>query len=230
MRLRSRIKDWLRRRGLQRAGVEPEIQAPIFTAGKRSGVWVVASEGLGPTTVVWSFGIGDNLAWDLAMVERFGCTVHAFDPTPRSQAWLARQSLPARLRVHALGLGAVDGELDFAPPRRARGVNYRPLPGPLPGSLRAPVRRLSTLARELGCERIDVLKLDIEGGEYDVLDDLLSHGPLPAQLLVEFHHGQHGLPLERTLAAIAALRGRGYRLLHVSRRGLEFTFVRAQGD
>lgn len=225
MRLRSRYKDWRRRRALARAGIGLEVEAPTFEAGARSGTWVVGSAGLGPESVVWSFGVGDNVAWDLALIARFGCTVHAFDPTPAARAWLARQALPERFVFHPLGLGPHDGELPFAPPRHAQDVNYRPLAAPEPGSLFAPVRRLTTLARELGVAHIDVLKLDIEGGEYEVLEDLLTSGPLPAQLLVEFHHGQHGVPLARTLGSIAALRGRGYRILHVSRRGLEFTFV-----
>lgn len=226
MRLRSRIKDYLRRRTLRRAGIGVETRAATFSAGERSGVWVVASAGLGPASTVWSFGIGDNLAWDLAMIARFGCEVHAFDPTPRARAWLATQSLPPALHVHPLGLAARDGELDFAPPRRARGVDYRPVAEPTPDSVRAPVRRLATLAHQLDRARIDVLKLDIEGGEYDVLEDVLAHGPLPEQILVEFHHGQHAIPFARTAATLAALRMRGYRILHVSRRGLEFTLLR----
>ena len=36
-----------------------------------------------------------------------------------------------------------------------------------------PVSRLSTIMSELGHERLDVLKMDIEGAEYAVLDDML---------------------------------------------------------
>src|SRR5262245_52121017 len=98
MRLRSRFKDWKRRRQLARAGIGVELDVPTFSAGARSGVWVVASEGLGPKSVVWSVGVGDNIAWDLALIERFGCAVDAFDPTPRAREWLAPQELPARFR------------------------------------------------------------------------------------------------------------------------------------
>lgn len=226
MRLRSRLKDWWRRRLLARAGIGVDCALPTFAAGARSGVWVVADRDLGPGSVVWSFGVGDNIAWDLAMIERYGCAVRAFDPTPRALAWLRSQRLPAGFVVEPLGLGAADGELHFAPPRRADDVNFRPVPAALPGGVSAPVRRLATLARERQVAAIDVLKLDIEGGEYAVLQDLLTTGPLPRQLLVEFHHGQHDIPFAATASAIAALRVAGYRILHVSRRGLEFSFVR----
>jgi len=74
--------------------------------------------------------------------------------------------------------------------------------------------------------KITLLKLDIEGGEYDVLPDLLRHGPRPTQLLLEFHHGAHGVPFAATRAAIGQLRAERYRILHVSRRGLEFSFIK----
>ena len=36
--------------------------------------------------------------------------------------------------------------------------------------------------------RIDILKMDIEGAEYDVIDDIIN-SPVPiAQVLIEFHH------------------------------------------
>lgn len=232
MRLRSAYKDWRRRRLLRAAGVGVEIDVPGWAAGARSGVWVVDPQPLHAGSVVWSAGVGDNVAWDLAMIARFGCTVHAFDPTPRALAWLRTQDLPHRFVLHPVGLAAHDGEQTFAAPGKARDVNYRPAPGGGTGQalVACPVRRVATLARELGIDHIDVLKLDIEGGEYDVLPDLLATGPLPAQLLVEFHHDQDGVPFAATAHALAALRRHGYRLFHHSRRGLEFSFVRSTGS
>lgn len=250
MRLSSRYKDWRRRRLLRRAGIRVRAVRPLFAAGARSGVWVVDPTALGADSVVWSVGVGDNVAWDLAMIERFGCAIDAFDPTPRACAWLGQQRLPAGFRHHALGVAAFDGEQTFAAPAKDKDVNFRPLPdlprtdrradgdaadGGAPGcagdadgvlGLRAPVRRLATLQRELGHERVDVLKLDIEGGEYDVLDDLLAHGPRPAQLLVEFHHGERGIPFAATARAIAELAAAGYLPFWISERGLEFSFAR----
>lgn len=225
MRLKSAYKDWRRRRQLASAGIAAEPVPGIELGGARSGVYAVDPTALGPHSIVCSVGIGDNIAWDLWLIGRFGCTVHAFDPTPRACAFLAGQVLPRRFVHHEVGLAARDGEQAFAAPRREAGVDYRPLPDGEAG-LRLPVRRLATLLRELDFDRVDLLKLDIEGGEYEVLDDLLHHGPLPQQLLVEFHHGATGIPLQRTLAAVAALRRAGYAPFWISRRGLEFSFAR----
>jgi len=236
MRLKAALKDWRRRRLLRRAGIGIDVHAPRFRAGARSGMWTVDPRPLGADSVVYSVGIGDNIAWDLVLIERFGCTVHAFDPTPRSVAWLRSQRLPPRFVHHALAVADRDGPLAFAPPRKPHDVNFRPRAhhataaddavaadrGPL---FTAPAERLLTIAQRLGHQRIDVLKLDIEGGEYAVLDDLLRSGPAVRQLLVEFHHDQPDLPFERTERAVGALRAAGYRILDISARGLEFTFA-----
>jgi len=82
-----------------------------------------------------------------------------------------------------------------------------------------------SILRMLDVPRIQLLKMDIEGGEYGVLDSILGSKVLVEQLLVEFHHRMAPHRFEDTEAAIRKLRSRGYRLFHVSRRGLEYSFV-----
>ncbi|GAB4143829.1 MAG: hypothetical protein Fur0037_11540 [Planctomycetota bacterium] len=224
MRLKSRIKDWRRRCLLRRAGIGVEIEVPLFVAGERSGTWAVDPRGLGPRSVVYSFGVGDNIAWDLSMIRRFGCAVHAFDPTPRSGDYVRSRALPEGFRFHEIGLGAVDGAIWLAPPRREIDPNFRPSADGT--GILAPVLRLATHAARLGHRRIDVLKIDIEGCEYEALPDVLSSGIDIRQILIEFHHGAGGIPFEATRSALSSLRRAGFAIFHVSRRGLEFGLER----
>ena len=222
------LKNYLRRRQLTRCGIRPQLTLDTFTAGDRSGVWSVCPDRLNRASVVYSFGVGDNLAWDLALVDRFGLTVHAFDPTPASVAWVARQSLPPGLVFHALGLAGHDGTLEFVLPRRGSRFNFRPRPqrsAAMAATVEAPVRRLATLMRQLGHDHLDVLKMDIEGGEYAALEDLLTSRIPVRQLLVEFHHHFPGVGLERTALIVRALERAGYRIFHISDRGLELSFL-----
>jgi FkbM family methyltransferase len=218
------VKEFLRRSRLARAGVRREIDVPVFVAGARSGVWAVCPENLTSASVVYSFGVGDNIAWDLAMIDAFGVSVHAFDPTPGSIGWVRSQHLPPGFHFHPLGLADHDGTLSFRPPSKSGNCNYTPCTGG-DRSIRAPVCRLSTILAELDHDHIDVLKIDIEGAEYDTLDDLLAAGLRPGQVLVEFHHNLPGVPFTRTLRAIRSLQEAGYRLFHISRRGLELSFL-----
>jgi hypothetical protein len=91
------------------------------------------------------------------------------------------------------------------------------------------VKRLSTIARELGHEHIDVLKMDIEGAEYDVLVDLEKSSIRPVQILIEFHHRFPGIGVERSRNAVSLLRAMNYRLFWVSDSLEEFGFVLPSG-
>lgn len=224
--LKAPYKDWRRRRALAARGIAPTFAVPeAVLLGERSGTWATAPKGLGPDAVVVSGGVGDNVGWDLAVIERFGCAVHAFDPTPRSLAWLAKRDLPERFRHRAVGLAAKDGERAFAAPTSPRSVDYAMVQAPGSGDA-LPVRRLATVAEELGAARIDLLKLDVEGAEYEILADALAHGPPIDQLLVEFHHGTGPWTLDDTVRAVRALEDADLGLFWISRRGLEMSFVR----
>jgi FkbM family methyltransferase len=213
-----------RRYRLARHNVARQCVVPIHRAGARSGVWTVCPTMLGPDSIVYSFGVGDNIAWELDLIERFGATVHAFDPTPASAAWVRRQALPDKFHFWPLGIAGHDGSCCFRLPRRGSRFNYHP--APFGTGVGLPVRRLATIRADLGHERIDVLKMDVEGAEYAVLDDLLKNGPLAAQVLVEFHHHFPGVGIGATVRAVAGLNAAGYRVFHISERGLELSFLR----
>ena len=68
--------------------------------------------------------------------------------------------------------------------------------------------------------RLDLLKMDIEGAEYGVLEDMLGAGITPRVLCVEF---DQLVPIWRTAGMIARLRRAGYALVH--RDGLNHTFL-----
>lgn len=216
---------WRRLRGRPRQGVDVDANAVFL--GTDYGGYAVLPELLAPGALVYSAGIGEDISFDLALIERFGCVVHGFDPTPRSLAWLKTQDLPAEYSVHPYGLAGFDGTASFAPPKNPAHVSHRVASEGEGERIEFPVKRLSTVLRELGHQRLDVLKLDIEGSEYDVLDDLLAGQLLPAQLLVEFHHGTGGVPLHRTEQALEKLQAAGYRVFDARDTGKEFSLVLA---
>lgn len=192
--------------------------------GSAYGGWTVRADLLEATAIVWGAGVGEDISFDLGMIERFGVTVHAFDPTPLSIEWLARQSLPATFRHHAVGLADFDGLADFGQPRQAGHVSFRFGAG----GHQFPVKRIDTLADELGHERIDLLKMDIEGAEIGVIAALDTTRTPIRQLLVEFHHDfGDAASVDAVRTAIATLHRLGYVCFDRSPTGREMSFVRA---
>src|SRR5262245_971419 len=94
------LKQALRQRCLRAARVVDD-HVPVAT---KVGDWALWTEPLCAGSIVYSFGVGDNVAWDREMIRSFGCTVQAFDPTPASVAWVARQSLPREFVFHDCGI------------------------------------------------------------------------------------------------------------------------------
>lgn len=222
------LKQSLRQHRLRLAGIVAADDSRLV----HFGGWSVLGDALSPESVVYSFGVGDRIDWDLELIRRFGVTVHAFDPTPGSIAWVARQQLPRQFVFHDYGISDFDGQLDFHPPRKAGNTHYSqerrlkvfdPRP-PVPGQ----VRRLETILRDLGHERLDVLKLDVEGSEFEALPDLIASGIAVEQLLVEIHYHFPSRSFAEGLRLIRRLQEFGLECASVSPRGLEFSFVRTE--
>lgn len=195
--------------------------------GSEYGGWRVATDQMDARSVVYSFGVGEDVSFDLALIDTFGLQVHAFDPTPKSIQWVQQQSLPSNFILHEYGIADFDGEVSFNPPENPDHVSHTLLARPATEAraIRVPVKRLDTIVSELGHERIDLLKMDVEGAEYAVIDDLAQSSLRPKQLLVEFHHRFEDVGADATDRAVRQLKQLGYALYHVSTRGEEFSFL-----
>ena len=203
----------------------PQVRVPK----QRCGGWWFSPEGLSRDSVVYSLGVGEDIGFDLALIERFGASVHAFDPTPGAVQWVKSRHLPAELHFHQLGIADFDGVAEFSAPVAEGNVCFTLLEreGGRGPSIQADVRRLPTILAELGHDHIDLLKMDIEGAEYTVIPDLVRSGIPVRQILVEFHHRFRNVGNERTREAVELLLAAGFRILHISASGREYSFVHA---
>ena len=227
-RIEHQLRVWLGR-AYRPAQVE-DLGATMFGGGGY-GAWPCLAERLHRDSVVYSVGIGFDVQFDLALIERFGLTVHGFDPTPRVAEWLQNNPPPDALKFYPLGLAWTDGELQFAAPTEAEAVSGTVVPSALADqtTVAIPVARLETMMRDLGHDHLDVLKIDIEGAEYAVLDDMLQSNILPDQLLVEFHHGKRKkgrFPVAETRKRVASLLSLNYKIFWASESGRELAFAR----
>jgi FkbM family methyltransferase len=147
------------------------------------GKWVCNPRKLRRGCVVYGIGTGDEYSFDTQMAARYGCEVHMFDPAPSVIKALASLSTrrpvgEGSMTFHPWGLGPVNDS-----PERAMELILE--------DSRCETKKLDEIARQLGHERVDVLKIDIEGGEWSAFDDILARDLLRklhvAQLQVEFH-------------------------------------------
>ena len=205
----------------------PDVKMQCERLGSNYGGWHVAIAALDETSVVYSVGVGEDVSFDLELIRRSGVTVHAFDPTPRSIAWVRRQSFPRQFVLHEYGLANFNGMAQFYGPENPSNVSHTLVEGSDHSEepISVPVKTLEAIRVELGHDRIDLLKLDIEGAEYGVIRDLRSAAVRPGQLLVEFHHRFPSIGIAKTKQAVGDLRDIGYKLFSVSESGDEYGFI-----
>jgi FkbM family methyltransferase len=140
------------------------------------------------------------------------------------------QTLPESFLFHPWGIADFDGTARFHAPKDPTHVSHTLLEGGNvgTGTVEVPVFRLRTIMDKLGHDHVDILKMDIEGAEYGVLDDILGSGIRITQILIEFHHGRSGVPLAKSQAAVNAIESAGFRVFHASPSGYEFSFLRSE--
>jgi FkbM family methyltransferase len=189
------------------------------------GAWVVPVNYMDSRQIVYSFGIGEDTSFDRDIIMRYGCTVHAFDPTPLAFQHVRIANLGPRFVFHEIGLAAKDGIVQMVEPIQGED-SFEKMGSTVKRPVHPfPVTSLNNIMKSLNHEHIDLLKMDIEGFEYEVIADMVLKGIFPGCILVEFHHFQQR-NREATRDAIACLRSFGYRLFWVSELGAEFGFIR----
>jgi FkbM family methyltransferase len=156
------------------------------------------------SSVVLDVGAYDG-EWSERISRRYGPTIYAFEPDPTSFRRLAtRLGDQPNVVLLQYGLGGADQTATLA------------LDGPgssiyadsgLFGTAQVQIREVTSVLDELGIEHVDLLKVNIEGGEYDLLDRLIEAGWLPRIRLVSVQfHEWHPKAYRRRRAIRRALR------------------------
>lgn len=138
----------------------------------------------------------DSIVWDVGgfhgdfaarIHQRYGCRVWVFEPVPvYYRHCVERFAGNERIRCLPFGLSARAGWFDISDSgdassfvRSESGCEVQ----------KAELRPVTTMFSDLGIGRVDLLKINIEGGEYDVLPALIESGLIERvrYIQVQFH-------------------------------------------
>jgi FkbM family methyltransferase len=167
-------------------------RSDLVTLGEPAGgcSWTVCSSLLGPQSIVYSGGVGNDISFERALVNQFGCDVVLCDPSPTGEQTVQRsENMLPQFHFRPLALADYRGKLRLARPLNQTGDWWLSSNKNETGSLELPCTDLASLMAERGHAHIDLLKLDIEGSEYVVLDDLLARMAFCQVLLVRKPYG-----------------------------------------
>jgi FkbM family methyltransferase len=127
-------------------------------------------------------------SWALEILCRYGCRVEVFEPVPKFVDHLERRfAFSPRVIVHGFGLGARDDRLRLSIGAERSSFVYESRTGG--ETVEAEIRDLVGYLDERGVDHVDLLKLNIEGAEFELLERVLDAGRIGVfdHILVQFH-------------------------------------------
>ncbi len=223
---------------------------PLFKYGTDYGGWYFPEASLTEQDIIISAGAGEDISFDIELVNRFNCYIHILDPTPRALTHYNNTKLLIsegkkapinfsktdfyqtdidiynRMMFYPVGLLNKNKTVFFYEPANkdfvshSVGNRHNTKDG-----FKAPCLRLDKFLKNMQINTIKAIKMDIEGAEYGIIRDMLASKIRPDYLLIEFHTGNtllEKLLSNNRILHCLMLRVAGYCI--VSRRGNDFTF------
>jgi FkbM family methyltransferase len=227
-----KIKTKLKRLILMLSGKTRHLKKMI----KCKSVWYGNSYGgfyvfpgcLNANSIVYSFGIGEDISFDKAIIENHNCSVFGFDPTPKSINWVMGQKLPDGFKFFEYGINDKSGLVDFYLPKNPEHVSGSftiQKNVDINEKVTVQMKSFIDITHELGHKHIDVLKMDIEGAEYNVLEDILNSKITITQILIEFHDRFIENGKFKSKQAIKKLKDNGFEIFAISDSFEEISFI-----
>jgi FkbM family methyltransferase len=179
------------------------------------GGYLLPESLLGPDSVCYLAGTGEDISFDLGVIARFGCEVYAMDPVKRAAEHVAvAASHEPRHHFLPVALWSSDTTLTFHAPREDGYVSQSAvnLHDTTP-DFEAAARSVASLMAEQGHDHVDLLKISAEGSEYEILEHVVKSGIDVRVLCVEYAQPAGA---ERARASVKMLQDAGYKLVAAS--------------
>lgn len=209
--------------------------------------YVLPESSLDKDSICYLVGVGEDITFDCEIVDKYQCKGILFDPTPRSVAHFENvlqdpgispipadknypdysrfsQSLHLLQYVNA-GIAGSDEIVQFYPPSSPGAVSHsidNIKNTSAAGGFKAQCYKLSTVMKDLGHEKIDLLKLNIEGAEIYIVNDIIKD-QLPVKMIaVDFDYVKkyEYPPVSHLVDQLASI---GYRVVY---EGHNYTFIK----
>lgn len=219
-------------------GTEPVVAVdanlPLESHGNDYCGWCIPVGHIGPNSVVVDVGLGEDISFSQSLIQKYGCTIHAFDPTPRAIEYVKQLGNP-KVVLHEFGVAAVRGRATFYLPNSEGHVSGSLAMAPHVGqrALEVNLLDLGGVFELIGAQRVHLLKVDIEGAEFDLIGD--EHFKHYAEridcICIEFHHRWSNFGKVATLKAVQRLRELGFRCAwRAKSTNEEFMFVNISSE
>ncbi|MGV2829551.1 FkbM family methyltransferase [Myxosarcina sp. GI1(2024)] len=198
--------------------------------GTDYGGWVVPVSLIKSNSICYCVGCGEDISFDLGLIDYFDCDVYGFDPTPRAINHVnnvAGQN--PKYHFYEIGLWDKQDQLKFFVPKNPVHVSHSLLNlQRTEDFIYVEVKRLKNLMEELGHYKIDLLKIDIEGAEYKVIQSIIEDNIDINVICIEYDECFNPIDRQyknRIRVSVNSLVTNGYSLVCAQGNG-NYTFVK----
>jgi FkbM family methyltransferase len=204
--------------------LRPKKRHDLERLGSGCGGYYIPTTLLDSDSICYCIGVGDDISFDLDLISRFNCEIYAFDPTPRSIEYVKdNASNISRYHFFNVGLWSSDTMLRFYAPKNPEHVSHSILNLQHSSDFFvARCRRLIQIMNEFSHDHLELIKLNIEGAEYEVLESILEDNLDISIICVTF---DQPMPLRKTRRAIDSLCNHGYDLVNIDH--WNYTFIKS---
>lgn len=166
--------------------------------GTNYGGWQIPTELLDSKSVCYCVGAGEDVSFDCALAKKFGCEVYIFDPTPRAAMhfnklvestknnikmninnqpnffYEIKTNNLAHIHYYNYGVWSENGMQKFFAPKKPTYVSHSIIKTQNTDEyFSAECKTIGTIMKELGHSKIDLLKIDAEGAEYEIINSII---------------------------------------------------------
>lgn len=226
----------IRIKNRQLLGTEPYIPIQLKTKNEFHGNsycgWSIPSNRLSSKSVVVDIGLGEDISFSTSLIDKYNCIVHGFDPTPKSINYIEALSL-SNFFLYKFGLATHNKVAEFYLPNNDAHVSGSLMHTSHTGLKKINVQliTLNDISELIGSKYIDLLKIDIEGAEYDILsnEQFIDYAERIGILCIEFHHRWPNIGSKETKKAVNQLNKLGFLCVwNNTITNEEYTFIRKQ--
>ncbi len=185
--------------------------------------WAIPENALKDNSFIVSAGVGTSITFEKDIISRYNSQIILLDPSPTGVKTMNDLRDRRNIDFMEIGLAAKSGPVCFGLPDLADEGSYRK------GSTRDGIQfdciSLADLMKQRGQLSIDLLKIDVEGFEYEILDSLIKEGLKVKTICVEIHHNRV-ISINKTIFSAYFLMLRlffkGYKVVY--NKNMDFTF------
>ena len=145
-------------------------------------------------SIIYSFGLATNIKFEEKLASDFDVNVYCFDPTPVAVNYM-KNVKNLKLIYQPYGIWVEDKKVKFyylnSEHPESHGGSITNYTGNANNSANLQCYKLKSLMSMNNHNKIDVLKMDIEGAAIEVMNNILDDNIFPKQIAVEFEVGEN---------------------------------------